>query len=52
MGIQGEWDKGVRKEEEEILVAVSKSGGDMRDTQRVRTFNNIGRRWGAVRNCR
>ena len=32
-GIEGEWDKGVWKDEEEIRVAVSKSGRDTRDVQ-------------------
>jgi hypothetical protein len=30
-----EGDKGGRKEEEEIRVAVSESGGDVREVQRV-----------------
>ena len=32
-GMEGEWDKGVRKGEKEIRVTVSKSGRDMRDVQ-------------------
>ena len=33
VGMEGEWDKGVRKGEKEIRVTVSKSGRDMRDVQ-------------------
>ena len=32
-GMEGEWDKGVRKGEKEIRVTVSTSGRDMRDVQ-------------------
>jgi hypothetical protein len=34
--VEGEEDKGGRKKEEEIRVAVSETGGDMRGIQRVR----------------
>ena len=34
----------MRKDEEEIRVAVSKSGRDMRDVQRARKLNKIGSR--------
>jgi hypothetical protein len=35
----GEGDKGGRKEEEGIMVAVSDCGGDTREVQRVRKSN-------------
>ena len=31
--IEGEWDRAVRKDEEEIRVTISKSGRDTRDIQ-------------------
>jgi hypothetical protein len=34
--VEGEGDKGGRKEEEEIRVDLSQSGGEMKEVQRVR----------------
>ena len=38
----GEGDKGKRKEEGEIKVAVSESGGDMREVWKIRKLNKRG----------
>ena len=37
--MEREGDKGGRKEEEEIRVVVSESGGDVREVQRIRKLN-------------
>jgi hypothetical protein len=37
--VEGKGEKGGRKEDEEIRVAVSKTGGDVRGVQRVRKSN-------------
>ena len=37
--MEGDGDKGGRKEVEEIRVAVSESGGDVREVKRVRKSN-------------
>jgi hypothetical protein len=47
--VEGEGDKGGRKEEEEIRVAVSGTRGDVREVQRVRKLNK-NRWWGGMRN--
>ena len=38
-GMEGEGNKGGRKEEEEIRVAVSESGGDVKEVKRVNKSN-------------
>jgi hypothetical protein len=43
--MEGEENKGGRKEKKEIRVAVSKSGGERREVQRVRKLNK-NRWWG------
>jgi hypothetical protein len=37
--MEGQGYKGERKEEEEIRVAISESGGDLREVQRARKSN-------------